>query len=360
MQRGNMRGFASPAAKHKVAMIGSGNWGSAAVKLAAETVLESDKFENEIKMWVHEEIVDGEKLTDIINRTHINTKYLPNRFLGENVVAVPDLLDAVEGADLLVICVPHQFMGGVCQTLAGVVPKNAKAISLTKGLEVLPTGPQLMSEFVEEKLGVSCSVLMGANVADGIAACEFSEATVGYKNSEDGEVFVELFNRPYFHVAGVQEVAGVEMCGTLKNIVALSAGFIDGLGLGSNSKAAIIRIGLGEMRRMIQLFFPGANEQVLFESCGIADLITTCFGGRNRKVAEEYVRHGGKRSFEDLETELLNGQKLQGVLTSHEVQEVLKGMGKESEFPLFTTINKICAGTVAPEKVVEFAEIGRV
>lgn len=187
---------------------------------------------------------------------------------------------------------------------------------------------------------------------------KFSEATVGYEDADNGALFQKLFNTPYFHVRAVPDVAGTEMCGTLKNIVALGAGFVDGLQLGNNSKAAVIRIGLQEMIRLSKEVYPTAQDGTFFESCGVADLITTCFGGRNRRCAEAYVEAGGTKTFDELEAELLGGQKLQGVLTSHEVQEVLRRRGIESKYPMFTTINKIVSGKAEPAQIVDYADLG--
>lgn len=112
-----------------------------------------------------------------------------------------------------------------------------------------------------------------------------------------------------------------------QNIVACGAGFVDGLGLGDNTKAAVIRLGLMEMVKFVDVFYPGGKLSTFFESCGVADLITTCYGGRNRKVSEAFVRTG--KSIKELEDEMLNGQKLQGPFTAEEVNYMLKNKGME-------------------------------
>ncbi|KAJ1395693.1 Glycerol-3-phosphate dehydrogenase, NAD-dependent, C-terminal [Sesbania bispinosa] len=126
--------------------------------------------------------------------------------------------------------------------------------------------------------------------------------------------------------------------------------------MGNNTKAAIMRLGLKEMVAFSKLLFPSVKDSTFFESCGVADLITTCLGGRNRKVAEAYARYGGKRSFEELEAEMLKGQKLQGVLTAKEVHEVLSTRGWLELFPLFSTVHEISTGHLPPSAIVAFSD----
>ncbi|CAL5191666.1 unnamed protein product [Lathyrus oleraceus] len=341
---------------NNVTIVGSGNWGSVAAKLIASNTINLRSFNDEVRMWVYEETLpSGEKLSDVINQTNENVKYLPGVKLGKNVVADPDLMNAVKNANLLVFVTPHQFMEGVCKRLVGKIRKDAEGISLVKGMEVKREGPSLISTLISNQLGINCSVLMGANIADEIAKEEFSEATVGYRRDKAAaERWVQLFNTPYFSVTSVQDVEGVEMCGTLKNIVAVAAGLIDGLKMGNNTKAAIMRIGLKEMLAFSKLLFPSVKDSTLFESCGVADLITTCLGGRNRKVAEAFALNGGKRSFDELEEQMLKGQKLQGVLTAKEVHEVMVTRGWVDMFPLFKAVYEISSGFLPPTAIVEF------
>jgi len=193
---------------------------------------------------------------------------------------------------------------------------------------------------------VDMSVLMGANVANEVAKGDFAEATIGCTNLETGAKWCQLFNTADFKVSAVEDVAGAELCGALKNVVALGAGFSDGLGFGGNTKAAIIRIGLKEMQKFCEVFYGDRNikNDTFLESCGVADLVTTCFGGRNRKCAEIFAKNviaGTKKEWATIEAEELNGQKLQGTGTSEDVMTALKKAGVEAQFPLFCAIFKI-------------------
>ncbi|KFK33089.1 hypothetical protein AALP_AA6G329300 [Arabis alpina] len=344
--------------KSRVTIVGSGNWGSVAAKLIASNAIKLPSFHDEVRMWVFEEVLpNGEKLTDVINKTNENVKYLPGIKLGRNVVADPDLENAVKEANMLVFVTPHQFMDGICKKLDGKIRGEVEAISLVKGMEVKKEGPRMISSLISKQLGINCCVLMGANIANEIALEKFSEATVGYRESKEiADTWVQLFSTPYFMVTPAHDVEGVELCGTLKNVVAIAAGFVDGLEMGNNTKAAIMRIGLREMKALSKLLFPSVNDCTFFESCGVADLITTCLGGRNRRVAEAYAQNGGKRSFDELEAEMLQGQKLQGVSTAKEVYEVLKHNGWLEMFPLFATVHQICIGRLKPEAIVHYRE----
>ncbi|OAY78121.1 Glycerol-3-phosphate dehydrogenase (NAD(+)) [Ananas comosus] len=339
---GGDRGATSEQSYGRVAVIGSGNWGS--------------KLLDEVRMWVYEETLpNGEKLSHTINQTNENCKYLPGIKLGVNVIADPDLENAVKEANMLVFVTPHQFVEGICKRLVGKIRPGAEAISLIKGMEVKMEGPCMISKLISDMLGINCCVLMGANIANEARIDRiFSFAFIMKKrrennkrrylsadccrevqrsDSRDKEVaqrWARLFGTPYFLVSVVQDVEGVELCGTLKNVVAIAAGLVDGLDMGNNTKAAIMRIGLREMRAFSKLLFSSVRDSTFFESCGVADLITTC--------------------------QLLQGQKLQGVSTAKEVYEVLSNRGWQGLFPLFTTVHEICVGELPPTAIVEYSE----
>jgi glycerol-3-phosphate dehydrogenase (NAD+) len=310
----------------KVALIGSGNWGSAIASIICHNVKKYDLFDPEIRMYVFEELVDGRKLTDIINQQHENVKYLRGIKIGENVVAVPDLVQAVDGADILIFVQPHNFVRRTCETLRGHVKPGAYAISLIKGFGNENGQFVLMSEVITSMLNMECSVLMGANLADGVAKGEFCESTIGCSNVEHGRVLKRLFHTDNFMITVVKDVRTVEICGALKNIVACASGFATGMGLGENTNAAVMRLGLKEMIRFCRTFYSdGFQLSTITESCGMADLVTTCNGGRNRRVSLEFAkRRGNGVTMEQLEAELLGGQKLQGPQTAAEVYVLLQ------------------------------------
>ena len=339
-----------------MAIIGSGNWGSAIAKIIGRNLLMKEGFDPEVRMWVFEEEVEvgGEtrKLTEVINGDHENVKYLPGIKFTENVIADPDVTSAVKDATMLVFVMPHQFLARTCPKITGMAP-GCRAVSLIKGIEFEEEGPLLISKMIKDEMGgMDVSVLMGANVANEVAQDEFCESTVGYSDEANGAAFVRLFDCPTFRVGSINDVAGTELCGALKNVVALGAGFCDGLGLGGNTKAAIIRIGLAETAKFAKMFFDGIKDETFMESCGLADLVTTCFGGRNRKCAEAFAK--GEGDWEKIETDLLNGQKLQGTITAKDVSTVLKAKGLEAEFPLFTRINAIAFEGMPASEITTF------
>lgn len=334
-----------------------------------------------------------QKLTEVINKHHENVKYLPGIELPSNLVANPSICDAVKDSSILIFNLPHQFIANVCKQISGHILPFARGISCIKGVNVSDDGISLFSEWIGDGLGIYVGALSGANIASEIAAEKWSETTIGYDpppidNSRapspqgkapnpsidvkdvdiphkdargrtsktkltavpseyppmDHELFRRLFHRPYFHVQMVSDVAGVSLSGALKNIVALAAGFVDGRGWGDNAKAAIMRIGLMEMVKFGKEFFGETVQTATFteSSAGVADLITSCSGGRNFRCAKKAVEKG--ISVDEVERQELNGQKLQGTTTAFEVNSFLKARGAEHEYPLFTAVNSILLG----------------
>jgi len=331
------------AAPKRICIIGSGNWGSVIAKIVGDNVAANpSKWVQDVQMYVYEEMIDGQKLTEIINTKHENVKYLPGHTLPKNIIANPDAKATAKDADILIFVVPHQFIHRICADLKGNLKPGALGVSLIKGVDFSDKGLRLITDVIRDNLKIECAVLMGANIASEVAKEQFCEATVGCKDPVMGQLLKEVMQTPYFRIVVVKDEATVEYCGALKNIVATGAGFVDGLGLGNNTKAAVIRLGLMEMVKFCQVENPETKIDTFMESCGVADLVTTCYSGRNRKVAEAFVTTG--KTIEQLEVEMLNGQRLQGPPTAAEVNNMLKSKGMEDRFPMFTAIHKICLG----------------
>lgn len=403
--------------------------GSTIAKVVAEnTAAYPDIFEKNVQMWVYEEEVQlGEKskhydpsselsskpqkLTKLINEYHENIKYLPGVDLPQNVIANPDIKDAVKDSSILIFNLPHQFIVRLCGQLKGNILPFARGISCIKGVNVKDTSISLFSETIGQELGIYCGALSGANIANEVAQEKFSETTIAYDpppmDSQAGTpagsrgpspkpsfadlnkltinvdqhkdvsgmpskvklaampteyppvdhvLLKKLFHRRYFHVRVVSDVAGVSLGGALKNIIAVAAGWVDGLGWGDNAKAAVMRVGLLEMVEFGKRFFGRTVHTKTFteESAGVADLITTCAGGRNHRCAKMSVMEG--KPIEEIEARELNGQKLQGTLTAYEVNTFLKSQGMEKDFPLFTAVYNILEGKAAVKDLPDLIE----
>lgn len=182
--------------RHKVTVIGSGNWGSTIAKIVAEnTKANPDIFETDVQMWVYEEEVvipkdslhydpavgdAKQKLTSIINSKHENVKYLPRIKLPDNVIANPDVVDAAKDSTILIFNLPHQFIDNICKQLRGHIVPYARAISCIKGVHVSDDGVSLFSEWIGDGLGIYCGALSGANIASEIAAEKWCATTIAY------------------------------------------------------------------------------------------------------------------------------------------------------------------------------------
>ncbi|CAB1449337.1 unnamed protein product [Pleuronectes platessa] len=302
------------AAPKKVCVIGSGNWGSAIAKIVGANAAQYDQFDTTVNMWVFEETVNGRKLTEIINTDHENVKYLPGHKLPPNVLGVPELVDSVKGADILIFVVPHQFIVRVCDTIKDHIKKDAVGMSLIKGIDASPEGLKLISEVIRGKLGITMAVLMGANIANEVAEEKFCETTIGCKDKTYGSMLKELMQTTNFRVTVVEESDVVEICGALKNIVAVGAVLLHGL--------------------------PRLPLPPSWRAAASLTSSPPATGGRNRKIGEAFARTG--KSIEQLENELLNGQKLQGPATAMEVHEILKQKNMVDKFPLFAAVYQIC------------------
>jgi len=346
----------------KIAIIGSGNFGSVIAKLVGENVQNRDQFENEVRMWVYEEQIDGKNLTDLINEKNENVKYLPGIKLPKNVVADPSLENTVKDASVLVFVLPHAFVAKVCDQIDAVLEddqrKNLEAINLIKGVVFENKSIKLISDLISEKLKIDkdkVAALSGPNVAKELGEESFCETAIGSPSDSLTKDMFNLFNNDYFKVRTTKDIEGVQLGGALKNAVALGAGLCDGLGMKNNTKATIIDIGLAEMVKFSKMFF-NADEKTFYGSAGIADLITTCYAGRNRKFAEAFAKEQGKKSIEQIESENFNGQKIQGIGTVDEINQMINASNKQGEFPLFEVLNDIFFKNADPMSLFERLE----
>lgn len=158
-------------------------------------------------------------------------------------------------------------------------------------MEVNKQEIKIFADVIQDRLGIACCALSGANIANEVAEEKFCETTIGYRNEEDGKLFQKLFDTANFRVQLIEDVQGVSLCGALKNVVAVAAGFVDGLGLGNNTKSAIIRLGLMDMKNFAKEFFPEVKDQTfLEESAGVADVITSCESGlRSKRRTSRFI-----------------------------------------------------------------------
>lgn len=249
-------------------VIGNGGWGTAlGMTLAGNG--------NNVTIWgpFEEEIQS-------VRSSGENTVYLPGVKIPESIQWTSDPAGSGQ-ADLIVVVVPSRFVRTTLETFKPHLPQNALIVSATKGLD--EKTHHRMSETAKDVLGRSIAVLSGPSHAEEVARGVPTAVTVA---GEKAEQIQKVFTGKTFRVYTSDDVIGVELGGTLKNIIAVAAGILDGMGLGDNSKAALMTRGLAEITRLGAAL--GAKPETFSGLSGIGDLIVTCGSrhSRNRAVGE--------------------------------------------------------------------------
>jgi glycerol-3-phosphate dehydrogenase (NAD(P)+) len=257
----------------QIGVIGAGAWGTTvAVMLAAA--------ERPVTIWAHSGDANEQLDADRENR-----RYLPGIVLPPNVRVATDATFLSEPHRAYLLAVPSAHLRQTLQGLANSLDPNAGLLSLVKGIE---EGSHLrMTEVIEQELpGRRVAVLSGPNLAREIAAGKPAGTVVASADEEFAGEMAALLATERFRVYTNPDVLGVELCGALKNVVALAAGMVDGLGFGDSAKAGIITRGLTEMTRLGVA--AGANVLTFAGLAGVGDLIATCMSplSRNRKAGE--------------------------------------------------------------------------
>lgn len=258
----------------KISIIGDGGWGTAlAVHLSRKGY--------RVVLWgAFPEYVAK------VAKTRLNEKFLPGVKIPSDVMLTSDLAQAVEPADLIVFAVPSQFAHRVIERMKDFSWSKKIFLSVTKGFDT--DRLWRISEMVEHLLGPSVrfAVLSGPTIAREMANGIPTTAVVACKNLKTAQAIQNVFHSEGFRIYASSDVAGLEIGGSIKNVIALACGICDGLGFGTNTKAAIVTRGLFEISRLGKIY--GAKPQTFAGLSGLGDLITTCFNetSRNRSVGQ--------------------------------------------------------------------------
>lgn len=257
----------------QIGVIGAGAWGTTlAVMLAAA--------QRPVSLWAH--TVDA---ADQLASDRENRRYLPGITFPPNVRVATDDAFLAEPHRAYLLAVPSAHLRQTLRQLAPVLDPNATLLSLVKGIEA--DSHLRMSQVVEEELpGRALAVLSGPNLAREIAAGKPAGTVVASPDAALASDFAGLLASDRFRVYTNPDMVGVELCGALKNVVALAAGMVDGLGFGDSAKAGIITRGLAEMTRLGVA--AGAHPGTFAGLAGVGDLIATCMSplSRNRRAGE--------------------------------------------------------------------------
>ena len=315
-----------------VAVMGTGSWGTVFAKLL-------DENQQQVNFWGN----NGEVITDIA-LSGSNSRYFSNIHFSQRVSATSDPEIALKDVQLVAIAVPMQRLRSNLEIWARYVPPDAIILSLIKGIE--HNSGKRVSDLVAEYLPNPFSVLSGPNLAAEIADNQIAAATVAAIDESIANCVQEICSSNSFRLFRSQDVIGVEIAGTTKNIIALATGIVIGLGLGENAQAAIITRGLAEMAAIGVA--AGGKRETFLGLAGIGDLIATSQSphSRNRSFG---VLLGQGHSVLSAKNEI--GQTVEAMQST---QPILKLANTHNlSVPIMEQVAKILSGDSKAESILE-------
>jgi glycerol-3-phosphate dehydrogenase (NAD(P)+) len=298
----------------KAAVLGAGSWGTALAKVLADKGID-------VTLWGR-----AEDHVEEIEAQRRNTRYLPMAELPPTLHATSDLQKALDGRPYVVAVVPSHTMREVMSRAAPHIDPNAIVISASKGIEndTLETMDEVLKEVLPGKLGARLAFLSGPSFAKEVAVGLPTAVVMASRDRRVADDAAALFRAERFRVYTSDDVPGVELGGALKNVMAIAAGVADGMGLGHNSRAALITRGLAEISRLAVR--KAANPLTLAGLAGMGDLVLTCTGDLSRNRTVGYQLGQGKKL-----SEVLAGmsQVAEGVRTTKSAHDLAARLGVE-------------------------------
>jgi len=315
-----------------IGVLGAGSWGTALANLLGLKGFKVD-------LWVFEKEVKEQ-----IEAFRENKVFLPGFSLSANLFPSNDIAGVVSEKDLVLIVVPSHVMRETAQKVSGLLSKDTVIVSASKGIENKThlTMSAVLKESLPEIPEDSFTVLSGPSFALEVARKLPTVVTVASIDKKLAGFVQNVFATPYFRVYTNNDMIGVELGGAVKNVIAIAAGIIDGLGLGLNTRAALITRGLTEIRRLgLKL---GANPRTFAGLAGIGDLLLTCTGdlSRNHTVGKKI---GEGRKLNDILSEMR--MVAEGIKTAKSVYNLSLKLGVE--MPISHEIYHILYDDVSPQ-----------
>ena len=293
----------------KVSVIGGGSFGTVLANIAAQNG-------HDVMLWMR-----STQGIDDVNRQHENPQYLPGYELNRKVVASADMEAAVAGSDIIFVAVPSSSFRQVVKSVAAHAPKRAMLVSTTKGIEAGTF--RLMSQILSEELPQArVGVLSGPNLAKEIASKQLTGTVIASSHDAVRELVRDVLKSKFFKVYTNDDMFGVELGGSLKNIYAIIAGVAAAIGMGHNTNSMLVTRSLTEMARFGREL--GADPMTFLGLSGVGDLIVTCSSALSRNYRIGLALGQGK-SIEEAAAEV--GQVAEGINTVKLVVEKADELG---------------------------------